>query len=101
MADSAPGEDVTIASGLSADSGAEAASFSFFFLSWNRAARSLSRLIFFSDFFLCTFDGFRFVCQGLKWTSSGLPRYAEKLIKAFPFTDSMKRRALVPDLQHL
>ena len=47
------------------------------FFSWNFAARSLSRLICFGDFFLCFFffgDGFR--CRGvvLKWISPGFPR---------------------------
>ena len=55
----------------------------------------------FADFFLGPYDGSRFSCLGLKWTSSGKPRNVEKGTKALPFTDSMKTRALVLDFQHL
>ena len=69
MADSAPGEDVIIAFEAEAasawnvkgeevvgrgflDASDAAASFSCCFLAWNLAARSLSRSVFFFDFFL-------------------------------------------------
>ena len=99
---SEPGVDATTASWLSIDLRVEATPSSLLlFCFWNRAARSLSRFIFFSDFVLGAVIGFRFDGLGWKWTLSGWPRYAEKLTKVFPFIDSMMTRALVPDLQHL
>ena len=51
ITDSVPGEDVTIASGLSTGLETEGASSSLRFCSWTRAEQSVSRFISFSDFF--------------------------------------------------
>ena len=75
-------------------------------ISWPEtlAALTLSRSVFFFDFFLgfllTILPGFLFSGGGL-CTDSGWPKYAEKLIKAKPFTDSIISLDFLPDLQQL
>ena len=69
-------------------------------LAWNLAALSLSRSVFFFDFFLDFLLGLSF-SGGATCTVLGWPKNAEKLTKANPFIDSITSLDFLPDLQHL
>ena len=70
------------------------------FLAWNLAALSLSRSVFFFEFFLDFLPGLSFSGGGT-CTVLGWPKNAEKLMKADPFIDSITSLDFLPDLQLL